>query len=170
MASKTLHSNQITFLDTTDDRKLDVYIASNLPTTQIYNATTSTYAPDWSSTNLQLSADVFIDSKEITSDTQTTIRWFEKFGTEAEVQIGTGSNLTISTNKMSGNINIITYICKATYQGITANSRITFNRSDTGINGENGKDGTSVKILGSFDTAEELIASGVTAVGSWNVE
>ena len=35
MASKTLHTNQITFMDLTDDRKLDVYIASNLPTTQI---------------------------------------------------------------------------------------------------------------------------------------
>ena len=67
MASQTIRSSSVTFLDTTDDRKLEVYIASTLPTTQIFNANNNTYTPDWSTTNLQLNADVFLDSKEITS-------------------------------------------------------------------------------------------------------
>ena len=156
MASQTIRSSSVTFLDTTDDRKLEVYIASTLPTTQIFNANNGTYTPDWSTTNLQLNADVFLDSKEITSDTQTLIIWYEKIGTSAQTQIGTGVSLTISANKMAGDISIITYICEAEYQGIMARNQITFNRSDTGLNGT---DGTSVTILSSYDTLDELQAA-----------
>ena len=153
MASQTIRSSSVTFLDTTDDRKLEVYIASTLPTTQIFNANNNTYTPDWSTTNLQLNADVFLDSKEITSDTQASIIWYEKIGTGAKTQIGTGASLIISTNKMAGNVSIITYICETEYQDITARNQITFNRSDTGLNGA---DGTSVTILSSYDTLEDL--------------
>ena len=159
MASQTIRSSSVTFLDTTDDRKLEAYIASTLPTTQIFNANNNTYTPDWSTDNLQLTADVFLDSKEVTSDTQTIIVWYEKIGTGAKTQISTGASLTISTNKMSGDVSIITYICEAEYQGIKAQSQITFNRSDTGLNGTNGADGTSVTILGSYDTLEALQAA-----------
>lgn len=158
MASQTIRSSSVTFLDTTDDRKLEVYIASTLPTTQIFNANNSTYTPDWSTDNLQLSADIFLDSKDVTTDTQTAIIWYEKIGISAKTQIGTGASLTISTNKMSGDVSIITYICETEYQGIKAQDQITFNRSDTGLNGTNGADGTSVTILGSYDTLEELQA------------
>lgn len=158
MASQTIRSSSVTFLDTTDDRKLEVYIASNLPTTQIFNVNNGTYTPDWSTDNLQLSADIFLDSKDVTTDTQTAIIWYEKIGISAKTQIGTGASLTISTNKMSGDVSIITYICEAEYQGIKAQDQITFNRSDTGLNGTNGADGTSVTILGSYDTLEELQA------------
>ena len=47
---------------------------------------------------------------------------------------------------MVGDASIITYICKAEYQGISAQTQITFTRSDTGLNGE---DGTSISIKGS---------------------
>ena len=156
MASQTIRSSSVTFLDYTDSRKLEVYIASTLPTTQIFNANNGTYTPDWGTTNLQLNADVFLDSKEITSDTQTSIIWYEKIGTSAQTQIGTGVSLTISANKMAGDISIITYICEAEYQGIMARNQITFNRSDTGLNGT---DGTSVTILSSYDTLDELQAA-----------
>lgn len=146
MASKTLHSNQITFIDLTDDRKLDVYITSNLPTTQLYNSNTSVYTPNWSTTNLQLSADVYLDSKGITANTQTTITWYKKVG-NTKTQIGTGATKIISTNELSSNP-IIIYVCQAEYQGITAQNQITFTRVDTGKNGTNGDDGTSVTIDG----------------------
>lgn len=156
MASQTIRSSSVTFLDTTDDRKLEVYIASTLPTTQIFNANNGTYTPDWSATNLQLSADIFLDSSEVTSNTQTSIIWYEKIGTGAQTQIGTGASLTISTNKMAGDVSIITYICEAEYQGIMTRNQITFNRSDTGLNGT---DGTSITILSSYDTLDELQAA-----------
>lgn len=148
MASKTLHSSNITFMDTTDDRKLDVYISSNHPNVQLYNSNTKVYTPDWSTTNLQLTANIYLDSKGITTDVQTTIGWYTKIGT-IETPVGTGASLTISTNALGTNP-IITYICKAEYQNINALSQITFTRVDTG------HDGTSVNIKGT--------ATSVTAI------
>lgn len=143
MASKTLHSNSVTFVDYSDNRQLDVYIASNLPTTQIYNPNTNTYSPDWSVDNLQLSADVFLDSKDVTADSQIEVIWYQKNGT-SETQIGEGTSHIIFTNELA-NVSMLTYICKAMYQGIEARTQVTFTRSDTGLNGN---DGTSVNIEG----------------------
>ena len=56
MANKTFHSSTVTFLDRTDERKLEVYISSNHPTVQIKNQNTNEYTPDWSTTNLTLEA------------------------------------------------------------------------------------------------------------------
>lgn len=144
MASKTLQSNQITFIDQTDSRKLEAYIISNLPTSQIYNVNTSAYSPDWSVTNLQLNADIYLDAEDVTTSSQTTITWYQKTN-NTETQITTGASCIIATNTLSNNP-IMTYVCKATYQGIEARAEITFTRTDTGTNG---KDGTSVTIDGS---------------------
>ena len=136
-----IHSNQITFVDITDSRKLDIYINSNLPTTQIYNsnAETEKYSPDWSKTNLQLTADVYLDSKEITPK---TIEWSTRINT-TETPVGSNRILTVSTNVLSTNP-IITYICKVEYQGIWAFREITFMRADTGLNGSDGEDAPAV--------------------------
>ena len=160
MASKTLHSNSITFLDYTDNRKLEAYINSNLPTVQTYNPNTLVYTPDWSLTNLVLSADIYLDSKNVTDSEHTTIVWYEQIGAETKVEIATGNSLTISTNELSSNASIITYSCEVKYldsnnvaNTLTAYAQITFTRSDAGING---LDGTSVTILGSYNTLAEL--------------
>lgn len=141
--SKTITSGHIVFMDTTDDRKLDVYISSNHPTAQIYNANSSTYTPDWSTTSLQLSAEIYLDSKDVTTDPQTTIGWYAKIGS-TETLVGTGASLTIEANTLATNP-IITYVCKAEYQNINALSQLTFTRTDAGLNGS---DGTSLNIKG----------------------
>ena len=138
-----VNSNSVTFVDLTESRKLDVYISSNLPTTQIRNVNYNTYTPDWSDTNLRLSVDIFLDSKEL--DTVDSLVWYEKIGTSAATQISTNKSVTISTNKMSDDgSSIITYICKVTYQNLEAQSQITFARTDTGLNGSNGSDAPAV--------------------------
>lgn len=141
MATQTLTTNQVTFLDYTDNRKLEVYIASNLPQTQIYNPNTLTYSPDWSSTNLTLTADVFLDTETIEPE---TITWFKRnmLGDEEPLNISS-ETITIDTNVMQGNTTLVTYICKVTYENLRVSSQITFVRSDSGINGA---DGTSVTI------------------------
>ena len=151
MANKTFHSSTVTFLDRTDERKLEVYISSNHPTVQIKNQNTGEYTPDWSTTNLQLSANAFIDSQDVTTDSQTTINWYTKIG-NTETLVRNGSLLNITTNVLDSNP-IITYICRVSYQNVDALSQITFTRSDTGLNGA---DGTSVNIKGT--------ATSVTAV------
>ena len=139
--SRTITSGGIAFMDLTDSRKLEAYIASNLPTVQIYNQNAKTYTPDWSETSLQLSADIFLDSKEVTSDTKTYIVWYKRVGTQAKIQVGAGVNLTINENQLTGSNSIITYICEATYNDTatnppTAHAEIVFSRTDTGLNGE----------------------------------
>ena len=140
MAQQTLTTNPVTFLDYTDSRKLDVYITSNLPQTQIYNPNSGAYSPDWKATPLILSSDIFLDYEEITG---ATITWYEQIGSDAEAQIGTGESITISGNRMYGATASVTYTCKVAYQNTSAFSKITFVRSDTGLNGS---DGTSVTI------------------------
>lgn len=152
MANKTFHSSSITFLDRTDERKLEVYINSNHPTIQIRNQNTGEYTPDWAVTNLILSADVYIDSTKITP---SAIQWYTKIGT-TETLVGTGASLTVSTNALGTNP-IITYICKAEYQNINALSQITFTRVDTGLNGS---DGTSVNIKATATSVTPVAGTG----------
>ena len=159
--SKPIISGNVTFVDLSDSRKLEAYITSNLPTTQIYNQNNQTYTPDWSTTNLRLSADIYLDSKEVTDNANTSIVWYKKIGTQSPIQVGTGVNLTINSNQLLSGVGTITYICEATYNDTqinppTAHAETVFIRIDTGLNGSNGKDGTSVTILGSYSTLSEL--------------
>lgn len=151
---KTFQSTPLTFIDQTDSRKLEVYIKSNLPTVQIHNSNTGAYAPDWrEGEKLILSMDVFLDSRTMTTAEYngTTIKWYKN-----DVEMTDGSIEDISDDKRKITIKdnilkddaIITYTCEATYQGIVASSRITFARVDSGTNGSDGADGTSVNIKG----------------------
>lgn len=155
MAQKIVDSGKINFLDYTDLRKVEVYISSTLPTSQIYNGNTNKYTPDWTETNLELSADVFLDSQEITAE---KIQWFTKINNVKEqITNVNGSLLTIKENILNSH-GIVTFICEATYQGILGHAEITFTRVDTGIDGTSGKDGTSITILGTYDSLEALKA------------
>jgi hypothetical protein len=130
MATTVLKSNQVTFVDTTDSRKLEVYIASNLPTVQIYNVNNKTYSPDWSAGDkLRLTASIFLDSRAIATN---DIEWYRQSETQP---FATGvSVVTISSNEMSSDA-IMTYSCKAKYQNMEASAQISFARNDTGTNG-----------------------------------
>lgn len=145
--SRTLTSNNITFINNTDNRKLEVHITSNLPTTQIYDRNNQTYTPDWSSINLILNTRVYLNSLDVTDKTDMVVKWYEQIGTGVKTQIGTGTSLTINTNKMTIHT-MITYSCEVTYQDISATAQLTFARVDTGLNGSDGTNGTSVVIDG----------------------
>lgn len=159
---KTFQSTPITFIDQTDSRKLEVYIKSNLPTVQIFNGNSGAYTPDWrEAEKLVLSMDVFLDSRAMTTAEYngTAIKWYKN-----DVEMSDGSIEDISDDKRKITIKdnilkddaIITYTCEATYQGIVASTRITFTRVDTGLNGDDGADGTSVKILGTADSVVKI--------------
>ena len=154
--SKIITSSPITFIDQTDSRKLEVYIKSNLPTVQIYNSNTGAHTPDWrEGEKLILTADVFLDSRVMTTSeyADTLIKWYiDEVSDDTEIQTNRNlKTLQITTNALE-TTPIITYICEATYQGIVASMRTTFARVDTGLNGDDGADGTSVRILGTADS------------------
>lgn len=165
MAQKTVNSGKVNFLDYTDLRKVEVYLSSTLPTSQIYNGNINKYTPDWTQNNLILEADIYLDSQPITDNAQTTITWWYKDidGKDiqienAETRIIDGNVLTINTNELATN-GLMTYVCIAKYQGITGRAEITFARTDTGLNGIDGVDGTSITILGTYDSLEALKAA-----------
>ena len=157
--SKTITSGVVNFMDTTDNRKLDVYITSNLPTIQIKNSNTNpvTYTPNWASTSLVLEADAYLDSQDVNS--KTTFSWYKKNALGAEALVKANSKtITISNNALDDG-QIVVYVCKALYKASTADSgiedieQITFTQVTAGTNGQ---DGTSVTILGSYDTLSAL--------------
>lgn len=131
-------SNTLTIVDQTDSRKIEVYIKSNMPTVQIFNSNTGAYSPDWSS-GLELAADVYLDSREIESYDNVSFEWSVDDGSNI-TQVST-SRTYKTTNNALGSNPILTYICVASYQNITATSKITFTRTDTGLNGSDGIDG-----------------------------
>ena len=69
-------------MDITDSVRLDLYIASNLPTTQIYDANTSEYQPDWTVENLVLTPTAYRNSMDITSNI-TSFTWTRRIGNNA---------------------------------------------------------------------------------------
>jgi len=146
--AKTIHSGPLTFIDLTDTKKVDVHILSNLPTIQIYNANTNpiTYSPDWTKTPLKLTLTAYADSTNITNILSSDdITWYKQIGSDepAKMQSG-GTELTISSNALQFN-GVISYICQIKYNNKTFENKITFARTDTGLNGT---DGTSITIKG----------------------
>ena len=151
MATRTITSNSITFMDTSDERKLEVSVEANLPTVQIYNPNNESYAPDWTTTNLVLTACVTLDLIDITDKTDNpkpSLKWYQVDDAGKKTELSTtGKQLTIKSN-LSGSI---TYICEATYYKLTANSQMTFTRVAAGANGEagtTGENGITFQIYG----------------------
>lgn len=137
--SKTVTSGSLTFMDATDDQKLDMYISSNHPTVQIFNSATNLYTPDWSVTNLQLNAYIYVNAEDITTNSQIVASWYEK-NDATETLVGTGTSLTVSTNALTDK-SIVTYLCRVEYQGVQASQSITFSSIAAGINGADGAPG-----------------------------
>ena len=149
-----INSNSLTFIDTTDTKKIDIRISSNHPVVQIYDVNQNTYTPSWTegetTAPLKLDALVYADSLNVTSS--STIQWFKNNTNGTPIQ--TGSSLVIPNNVLNANESIVEYICKATYNETPYENRITFSLITTGKNGangqdgEDGRDGTSVTIRG----------------------
>lgn len=149
--SKTITSTGVVFMDTTDNRKLDVYITSNLPNIQIKNINKNpiAYIPDWTSTPLVLKADAYLDSQDVTS--KTTFSWYKKGVDGQETLINANAqSITINANVLDSS-QLMVYVCKALYKasiaditGVEDTEQITFSQVTTGINGSDGIDGVGI--------------------------
>lgn len=155
--SKTITSGAVTFMDVTDNRRLDVYITSNLPNIQIKNVNTNDYTPNWTSTPLVLEADAYLDSQDANS--KTKFSWYKKGVDGIEVEIATNTKtMMVSVNELD-NGQLITYICKALYKssdaddGVQDVEQITFSQTLTGLNGTDGTPAPAVQAQYSTDGA-----------------
>lgn len=171
-----LISNQITTIDLTDNRSFSINISCNLPTTQIHNVNTDKYAPDWTAKNLNLVPQLFVGSKELSIDTTgVEIQWQRQEGTSDPTILTTGEKvsnkcLVVSKNMLASSTSgFITYICTATYDGMTTTNRMSFNLTSSGTNGANSyvhiKYGTAVPPPELLDTPSDYmgIYSGTSA-------
>lgn len=131
-------SNQITFLDVTDQQKLSVYLTSNLPPVQIRSK--GVCNPSWTETNLVIELHAFLEDDKISDG--LNIEWFVKKGNEQEESIDSSNNstLTIKENVLSNeDSKMLTYICKVSHaQYGSATSQLTYTLIDEheGVAGE----------------------------------
>lgn len=173
-----LTSSQLTFVDITDQRKLSAYITSNLTTIQIKDSDVGTFSPDWSTTNLVLTPNIFLDQETVSLfDPNLEISWRRKEGNNTETSITTNESvtdkiLTINANKLDNTQSgMLTYICNVTYRdeelGTTANitSQLTYTLVKTA------SDAKTCSISGpqifKYDTNGSLVGdSQITLIGT----
>lgn len=142
-------TGQITLVDYNDGISLQMFISSNKAHTQIYSPDNDTYAPDWSSSNLVITPQLFATSSAndiITSASVTSVTWYKDSETNAN-KITTGGAyalsgaknhiLTISQNVLAGDSNtnficVVQYTDATTGLDLTCKSDITFSLVSSG--------------------------------------
>lgn len=171
-----INSSPLTFMDTTDTKKIDVHISSNYPTTQIYDSNTNKFTPNWevSGGSLRLTATVHADSIDVSTLSATTYQWFKD--STSGTPLSTTRNLAIRENVLENSTTgMITYICKVNYNNKDYENSIAFTLVTTGKNGVDGlpgkdgvdgQDGKSVGIKGVAYTNETFVAGATVTLYS----
>ena len=115
-------SGQITIVDLSDSRQLSVYLTSNLPKTQISDQDSSSYNPNWSTSNLKITPNIFLNQTPVAlGSSGLTVSFKRRDGSSAEASLTTGETvsggvLTVNQNKLSSSASgLITYICYIIY-------------------------------------------------------
>lgn len=128
----------ISIIDMTDLGQFSIQPTSNRPLSVIYDPDANTYTPNWGTQNLIITPITYYGGTEILpSDSALSTSWTRQIngGTETELTTGetVSSNvLTVSSNKLSGDVTLITYRVTAIYteptahQQLTAKGQITF--------------------------------------------
>ena len=123
-------TSDYTISDFNDAISLSGYIGSNLAHTQIYSPDNDSYTPNWSSTNLVLTPQLYVTSTTtdvIATAAVTSVKWYLN-SESAGNQITTGGSyalsgtknhiLTVKSNVLSG-ANNVKYICVVDYHDST---------------------------------------------------
>lgn len=153
-------SNSVTYasvsksiVDMADNGRLFVSLGSNLPTTQIFDEPTNSYAPDWTSTNLVITPSVMLNENVIeNTDSNLSVVWKRKKSDGVEYNLTTGETvnnkqLTVSQNKLGDETSgLIAYVAHVSYTNqdgttSTATSEVTFSMVKNGEGGEKGPPG-----------------------------
>ena len=129
-------TSDYTISDFNDAISLSGYIGSNLAHTQIYSPDNGSYTPDWSSTNLVLTPQLYVTSTTtdvITTAAVTSVSWYTNSETAGN-KITTGGSytlsgaknhiLTVSSNVLNG-ANQMKFICVIAYHDSTTDLNLT---------------------------------------------
>ena len=129
-------TSDYTISDFNDAISLSGYIGSNLAHTQIYSPDNGGYTPDWSSTNLVLTPQLYVTSTTtdvIATAAVTSVTWYQNSETSGN-KITTGGNfvlsgakshiLTVKANILAG-ISNVKFICVIQYHDSTTDLDLT---------------------------------------------
>lgn len=150
-----IKSSPITVIDSSSSVNLELFISSNLPTTQILKSDNSV-VPSWSSTPLVLTPSVYVSNTLLSNPNVT---WQRRSGAGAYTSLLSGETvsngvLTVNSNLLTNDPNgIITYKCTVTYNAISRFEEITYSLN---VLGADGKDGSSVSIKGTAYISENI--------------
>ena len=129
-------TSDYTISDFNDAISLQGYIGSNLAHTQIFSPDNGSYTPDWSSTNLVLTPQLYVTSTTadvIATAAVTSVTWYANSETSGN-KITTGGSyalsgakshiLTVKGNVLSG-VNQMKFICVVAYHDSTTGLDLT---------------------------------------------
>lgn len=115
-------SGQITIVDLSDSRQLSVYLASNLPKTQILDQDTNAFSPNWQSTVLEITPTILLNQTPVALGAQgLTITYVKKEGVGAEQALGDYESVNNGVLEVNRNLlgsitsGLLTYVCKIAY-------------------------------------------------------
>lgn len=162
MAQTVLASGFKTILDLTDGGVLSAYLTCNLPMSQTYDTNEQTYSPDWHTTNLKITPNVFLDQTALSlDDSNLTLTWQRREGsgtptaldpTKGETVPSSGDDknkLVVGENNLAGlSSGMLTYILTARYQNSTTSTDITVKTEVTFTLTRSGTDAHSIYISG----------------------
>lgn len=153
-----IKSAPMTVVDNSSNVNLELFVASNLPTSQIVKSD-GTATPSWVSTPLTLTPSVYVSNTLVASP---NIVWQRRSGSGQYTGLISGESVTNGVLKVNNNLlitdttGIITYKCTVTYGAITRFVEVTYTRNVIGSDGKDGKDGSSVNIIGTAYIAEDI--------------
>jgi hypothetical protein len=138
-------TGQISIIDYNDALTLTGFITSNHAKTQVYNPDNDTFNPDWSSTNLVLTASLFklgSGSDIIDISAIQSIKWYDGSDPSSVLSDGgaygvNGKTLTISSNILATR-NAVDFICEVVYRDsvtgldLTHKTSISFGKVENG--------------------------------------
>ena len=170
----------ITIVDITDIAEFSVQPMSNLPIAVIYDQDHSTFMPNWSTSNLQLTPSIYYGGTALTpNSTGVTVTWQRQVGTSSPTALTTGETvingvLNVTANQFTANSTMLTYIVTATYvepisqQTLTSQGQITFTLV------KNGSTAKSCTITGEsifkYNSSQTLVgASSITLTGKVDI-
>ena len=150
-----IRSAPMTVIDSSSSVNLELFVASNLPTSQIIKPDGSA-TPSWVDTPLKLVPSAYVSNTLLSNP---TIKWERRSGAGSYTSLIDGETvfggtLTVNKNLLVNDASgIITYKCTVTYAAITRFAEVTYSRN---IIGSDGKDGSSVRIIGTAYVKEDL--------------
>lgn len=180
MANTSVSYGSITLTDITDKGEFSVYPKSNLPSSVIYNPDqqgTTAYMPNWATENLEITPSVWYAGSQV-NNANVDFSWQRRVGSGAAGNLEANEvvttfvtdtkqkgTLTVSANKFSDSVSMLTYVVTATYREPSTDELLTAQGEITYTLTRQASTVKSIKITGDsvfkYDTNGQVVGGGL---------